>query len=176
MADTTQNFIDSLILTIQNAEDPESVTNEMVAAVFDFLNKGYKNLLTNNSAVATEKAERQAADAALQRTIDTVQLAIAAVRNTANAADAKSKSNEAAINTLLGKNATAAIESFNEVIAFLSGIKDNESLVSLLDAIRQRLDDFDREVERLNSIDESHDDRISVVEELNTAIHVVDTD
>ena len=44
MADTTQNFIDSLILTIQNAEDPESVTNEMVAAVFDFLNKGYKNL------------------------------------------------------------------------------------------------------------------------------------
>ena len=175
MADTTQNFIDSLILTIQNAEDPESVTNEMVAAVFDFLNKGYKNLLTNNSAVATEKAERQAADAALQRTIDTVQLAIAAVRNTANAADAKSKSNEAAINTLLGKNATAAIESFNEVIAFLSGIKDNESLVSLLDAIRQRLDDFDREVERLNSIDESHDDRISVVEELNTAIHVVDT-
>lgn len=74
MADTTQNFIDSLILTIQNAEDPESVTNEMVAAVFDFLNKGYKNLLTNNSAVATEKAERQAADAALQRTIDTCSL------------------------------------------------------------------------------------------------------
>ena len=48
MADTTQQFIDNLITVIWNAEDPESVTNEMVARVFDFLNKGYKDLLTNN--------------------------------------------------------------------------------------------------------------------------------
>ena len=79
MADTTQQFIDNLITVIWNAEDPESVTNEMVARVFDFLNKGYKDLLTNNSAVATEKAERQAADAALQRTIDTLNLALQTV-------------------------------------------------------------------------------------------------
>lgn len=81
----TQQFIDNLIVIIENAEDPESVTNEMVAAVFDHLNTGYKNLLTNNSAVATEKAERQAADAALQSTIETVQLALQKI--TASAGD-----------------------------------------------------------------------------------------
>lgn len=36
---TTQEFIESMITLIWNAEDPESVTNEMVARVLEFLNK-----------------------------------------------------------------------------------------------------------------------------------------
>ena len=59
MADTTQQFIDNLITVIWNAEDPESVTNEMVARVFDFLNKGYKDLLTNNSAESRTTGSRR---------------------------------------------------------------------------------------------------------------------
>lgn len=44
MADkTTQIFIDNLINTIWNAENPESVTNEMVARVMDFLNTAFKD-------------------------------------------------------------------------------------------------------------------------------------
>lgn len=82
MATQDQEFIDGLILTIEQAEDPESVTNSMVAAVMDYLNKSYKDLLTNNQGVKEEKAERQAADAALQRSIDTVNLAIETIRNT----------------------------------------------------------------------------------------------
>lgn len=139
MADTTQQFIDNLITVIWNAEDPESVTNEMVARVFDFLNKGYKDLLTNNSAVATEKAERQAADAALQRTIDTLQLALQTVTRTASDAQTAAATNRTAINNLLGKNASTAIENFNEIITFLNGVKDSDSLVALLSAIDERI-------------------------------------
>lgn len=175
MADTTQTFIDNLITVIWNAEDPESVTNEMVARVFDYLNKGYKDLLTNNSAVATEKSERQAADAALQRTIDTVQLALSTVQKTAESAQTAAATNRQSINLILGKNASQAIENFNEILAFLEGVKDSDSLVNLLDEIRQRLDGFDGEVERLDSIDEGHEDRITLLEELYNAIKVSET-
>lgn len=139
MADTTQQFIDNLITVIWNAEDPESVTNEMVARVFDFLNKGYKDLLTNNSAVATEKAERQAADAALQRTIDTLKLALQTVTRKASDAQTAAATNRTAINNLLGKNASTAIENFNEIITFLNGVKDSDTLVALLSAIDERI-------------------------------------
>lgn len=58
MADTTQQFIDNLITVIYNAEEPESVTNDMVAHVFDYLNKGYKDLLTKNLDAADEAMPR----------------------------------------------------------------------------------------------------------------------
>lgn len=176
MADTTtQAFIDNLITVIWNAEDPESVTNEMVARVFDFLNKGYKNLLTNNSAVATERSERQAADAALQRTIDTLQLALQTVTKTAKDAQEAAATNRQSINLILGRNASQAIENFNEILKFLEGVKDSDSLVNLFDEIRQRLDGFEGEVERLDSIDETHEDRITVLEELYQVVKVYDT-
>lgn len=153
MADTTtQKFIDDLITVIWDAEDPESVTNEMVARVFDYLNKGYKDLLTNNSAVQTEKSERVAADAALQRTIDTLQLALQTVTGTANEAKTAAATNRQSIDTILGKNASQAIENFQEIIKFLEGVKDNDSLVALLSVINSRLDtleEYEAENERL---------------------------
>lgn len=139
MADTTQQFIDSLITTIANAEDPESVTNEMVAQVMDFLNKSYKDLLTNNTGIMEEAATRSAADEALQRSINTLQTALEAVQAKATDAKNKADANATSINTILGKNASAAIESFNEVIAFLSGVKDNETLTALLMDINDQL-------------------------------------
>ena len=95
----TQQIIDNLIEFIDNAQDPESVTNEMVAAVLNHLNKGYKDLLTNNSAVATEKEERQAADDAIQKAIEAVRLALQMVSNTAT--EAHSTAN--ALNSKIGQ-------------------------------------------------------------------------
>lgn len=43
------------------------------------------------------------------------------------------------INTLVGANASEAIESFNEVIKFLGGVKDNDTLNALLAKINERL-------------------------------------
>ncbi len=51
MEDNIQQFIDSLILAIENAEDPESVTNGMVARVLGYLNSCHKSLSDNNLVI-----------------------------------------------------------------------------------------------------------------------------
>lgn len=176
MAEVTnqqQTFIDNLISFISNAEDPESVTNVMVANVFDYLNKGYKDLLTNNQAVAQEKAERQAADQALQRTIDTLQLALQTVKKSAEDANAAAATNKQSIDLILGKNASAAIENFNEILNFLKGVKDSDSLVNLFDEIRERLNGLDGELENKDSLIEGHEDRITILEESNESLQKV---
>ena len=140
MATQDQEFIDGLILTIEQAEDPESVTNSMVAAVMDYLNKSYKDLLTNNQGVKEEKAERQAADAALQRTIDTVNLALQTIQKTTQSVSAKADLNEQRINTLInGDGVTAAIDTFNELKAFLEGVTNKDTFMGLLNEIRESL-------------------------------------
>ena len=170
MADTTtQKFIDDLITVIWNAEDPESVTNEMVARVFDFLNRGYKDLLTNNSAVQTERAERVAADAALQRTIDTLQLALQTVTRTANDAQTAATKNKQSIDNILGKNASQAIENFQEILNFLNGIKDNDSLADLLAAINSRLNILEDDFMNLEDADELQRERL---DSLETAVNI----
>lgn len=40
----TQEYIDDLIIVIETAEDAGSVTNQMVAAVLDFLNVNLKKV------------------------------------------------------------------------------------------------------------------------------------
>ena len=47
------------------------------------------------------------------------------------------------LNTLVGNNASELIDNFNEVTAFLSGIKDDETLSALLLAINQRISELE---------------------------------
>ena len=46
---------------------------------------------------------------------------------------------QAQINTLVSGNASSAIESFNEIIAFLDGIKDTQDLASIIASIEQQI-------------------------------------
>ena len=98
----TQEYIDDLIIVIETAEDAESVTNQMVAAVLGFLNEHLK-LVSQGKEIEAEEAARIAADAALQKAIDAVSLRI---------------------DRLVGDNASQAIDNFNEILAFLDGLKD----------------------------------------------------
>ncbi len=43
------------------------------------------------------------------------------------------------IDSILGENASDAIENFHEILSFLDGVKDTDSLVGLLDRIRQSI-------------------------------------
>ena len=99
----TQEYIDDLIIVIETAEDAESVTNQMVAAVLGFLNEHLK-LVSQGKEIEAEEAARIAADAALQKAIDAVSLRI---------------------DRLVGNNASQAIDNFNEILAFLDGLKDS---------------------------------------------------
>lgn len=58
-----------------------------------------------------------------------------------SSSDLPSKVNglEEAINTLVGENSSAAIESFNEIVAFLEGIEDSESLDSIIASIEHQV-------------------------------------
>lgn len=109
---TTQEFIDALIEIINGAEEAGSVTNEMVARVLDYLNRGYKDFVQYSSQVALELNERVAAETALRRTID----------------------------TLISENTTATIDNFNEIIYFLNGFKDDENLANIILGLRHEID------------------------------------
>ena len=43
------------------------------------------------------------------------------------------------LNTLVSGNASSAVESFNEIVAFLEGIKDNQALDSIIASIEQQI-------------------------------------
>ena len=94
----TQEYIDDLIIVIETAEDAESVTNQMVAAVLGFLNEHLK-LVSQGKEIEAEEAARIAADAALQKAIDAVSLRI---------------------DRLVGNNASQAIDKF---LLFWTGLK-----------------------------------------------------
>jgi seryl-tRNA synthetase len=170
---TEQTFIDNLITIIWNAEDAESVTNEMVAHVLDYLNSGYKDLLTNNSAVETECSERKAADQALQNTIDALNLAIKQVSTDANSAKDVANSANSSINALLGDNATTAIDNFNEILNFLTGIKDDEILDELLNKLRDGInvntEDIKAYATRLDTAEKS-------IKDIQTAVQIKSVD
>ncbi|MBQ7552933.1 MAG: hypothetical protein IJT46_01050 [Bacteroidaceae bacterium] len=71
-------------------------------------------------ALADEEGARSNADSTLQVQIDSLRTSL---------------------NTLTSGDVSTAIESFNEIVAFLEGIEDDESLTALLSGLASRLDD-----------------------------------
>lgn len=134
MSDTINDTnVANLISAIFNAEEPESITNEMVARILGYL------------------------------------------REHLNVTFAKANANESTINTLLGANASQAIENFNEVLAFLDGIKDNESLTALLSG----LNEADKSLaKKIDVIEDSLPDKLDNTdrEEIEQQISDIDTD
>lgn len=58
------------------------------------------------------------------------------------------------LNTLVNGDATSAIDTFNEIIAFLSSIDDTESLSGIIASIEQQIADKQDKINDLNSIRE----------------------
>lgn len=54
------------------------------------------------------------------------------------------------INTLVSKNTSQEIESFNKVISFLAGVKDDSTLLSLLEAVYTRIEHLEDEKQKNN--------------------------
>jgi hypothetical protein len=58
------------------------------------------------------------------------------------------------LNTLIDGDATSAIDTFNEIIAFLSSVEDTESLSNIIASIEQQIADKQDKINDLNSIRE----------------------
>lgn len=81
---------------------------------------------------AQNQADKGVADAAVAQT------AASDAQRTANAAQSKANSNEQRIDTLLnGDGVTAAIDTFNELVAFLEGVENEDTFLGLLNEIRE---------------------------------------
>lgn len=136
--ENSQKATENLIKAILNAEASGSVTPQMVANVLDYL---FKTLKTNNetatSSITTERNDRISADGDLSTSIGNLQRSLSILATSLITAQQGIDANKSSINTLLGKNASDAIESFNEVIDFLEGVKDDETLVAKLNALNQ---------------------------------------
>ena len=103
MEPQTQAQIDGLIQFIENAEDPATVTNEIVAAVLKyFMNKA--------------------------KEVDGLDI------------DSRINRLSSTLDTLVSGNAANTIESFNEVIEFLAGVTDDETLSGLLLSLRNDIE------------------------------------
>lgn len=74
---------------------------------------------------------------------------LATALSIARDAMAKAEANETAINTVLGPGASQAIENFGEIIAFLAGCKDDETLQGILNNLRTNLQDLQDQIDTL---------------------------
>ena len=58
------------------------------------------------------------------------------------------------LNTLINGDATSAIDTFNEIIAFLSSVEDTENLSGIISSIEQQITDKQDKINDLNAIRE----------------------
>ena len=149
MAESKETII-GIIEQINDATEPGSVTNRMVAAVLNYL---ADNLITGETM--DDIASLKERVGTLENRVDglgiaEINTAISNLRtqlqNEATSrgdADAaiitRLQALENALSTLMEGDVTSAIESFNEVISFLQGVTDDETLTGLLTTINSRL-------------------------------------
>lgn len=144
MVETNQDYIDQLITFIEHTTDPDSITNVMVAAIFASLNSRCKNLLTSQSGLNSSMSMLHNDQRLIQADIDQIKADIASI---------------------LSENFSDKIENLREVLDFLDGVKDTESLFGLLENIRQMIRDDKRDLQSHSNDDKAHIRVISLVEE-----------
>lgn len=107
------------------------------------LSEESSNAIANSAVTAALKNKVEKVDGKQLSTEDFTSLLKAKLEGLSNYDDSSIKnainSLTTQINTLVSGDASVAIESFNEIIAFLNGIEDSESLDSIIAAIEQQI-------------------------------------
>lgn len=106
------DLIARLMESTSDNKNADDVRDKSIKSLQDALGKVRKDL-------QDEGANRSSRDEALQGLITALQ---------------------GQMDTLTGKNASKAIENFNEIIKFLGGVKDDNTLTALLDEINNRIE------------------------------------
>lgn len=76
---------------------------------------------------------------------------VATALSIARSAMAKAEANETAIDSVLGEGATEAIENFAEILTFLAGCRDDETLQGLLNKLRTSIANVQKHVEEVGA-------------------------
>lgn len=127
------------LVCIHDDAHPDSPDN---GSIYAFQNPGWLlignigNIHPLKSLIEKEAEKRRAEDDRLQEKIDEE---VRTRETITTGLQGRIDALQSTINTLIGGNASEAIESFNEVIGFLAGVRDNDTLTALLDGLNTRL-------------------------------------
>lgn len=146
MADT-RTFITGLVSQINTATDPESVTNQMVARVMQYFLDDLASLLQQIDALGGDLDTEEEARRSLADHIGDVQSGL-----------------QAQIDALTSGDTSQAIDNFNEIIAFLEGVRQSETLQDLLNNIKLRIDALEGDTSDLSDALDSVEQRITALE------------
>lgn len=131
----TRVYSDGSITDVETESDAVEVDTE--------LSEESSNAIANKTVTAALKNKVDKVDGKQLSTEDFTSLLKAKLDGLSNYDDTSIKdainSLTTQINTLVSGDASVAIESFNEIIAFLNGIEDSESLDSIIAAIEQQI-------------------------------------
>ena len=120
------------------------------------LNESSKNAIANKAVTAALKDKVDNVEGKQLSTEDFTSLLKAKLEGLSNYDDSAIKnainSLTTQINTLVSGDASVAIESFNEIMAFLNGIEDSESLDSIIASIEQQIAGKQNTIDDLDAI------------------------
>ncbi|MGP1465281.1 MAG: metallophosphoesterase [Prevotella koreensis] len=134
-----------IISDINQAREPGSVTNRMVAVVLNYL---AESLLTGNSVedlagLKNRMGNAEAKLATMENTnLPEIRSALSLLNSAVNGNDGLANrltQLKNSLDTLTNGDTSDVIESFNEVVAFLGGVKDDETLQGILIEIDEKI-------------------------------------
>ena len=132
---------------VSDIQDKDKSQDNQITTISNIATANSNSITQLQTNLATETSERKSADTTLQGNIDSLktqlQTNLATETSERKSADTTLQSNidslKEELESLLGDSASDAIDNFNEILAFLNGVKDSETLTALLEAIRTRL-------------------------------------
>lgn len=139
----TKSFIEDLIFQIETTEVAGSVTNEMVARIFTYLMDEIGEV-SGSTAVEDEAHDRAAADAVLQKNIDNLSTSLRAEISSVNASLGTSVLNLSnRLDNVLSVSKSDYIDTLNEVLNFLDGVKQSDTLLNKLAELKTAINDIE---------------------------------
>nr|DAK44332.1 MAG TPA: GDSL like Lipase Acylhydrolase [Caudoviricetes sp.] len=135
---------------VANATQVGENTAQRIGDVFRLIADIISQLLNNGNVTSKTDEEQNKKIKSIEQTIKTLQESVAS--NNQNATNAEAIQSvrrlverlQEQLNTIVGENATTAIENFNEVKNFLAGLKDSDTLTALLAKVNERLNALER--------------------------------
>jgi len=135
---------------VANATQVGENTAQRIGDIFRLIAEIISQMLNNGNVTSKTDEEQNKKIKSIEQTLRTLQESVAS--NNQNATNAEAIQSvkrlverlQEQLNTIVGENATTAIENFNEVKNFLAGLKDSDTLTALLAKVNERLTTLER--------------------------------
>lgn len=135
---------------VANATQVGENTAQRIGDIFRLIADIISQMLNNGNAMSKTDKEQNEKIKSIEQTLKTLQESVASNNQNATNAEAIQSVKQLVerlqeqLNSVVGENATTAIENFNEIKNFLAGLKDSDTLTALLAKVNERLNELER--------------------------------